>query len=77
MQSIADVSQMVEEIDNAGKEQADGISAVSTTIAQMDNITQQNVTLVETTSRSGKHMENQAKLLTDQVAFFQLKQPKR
>ncbi|WP_275557280.1 methyl-accepting chemotaxis protein [Pseudoalteromonas sp. J010] len=72
MQSIADVSQMVEEIDNAGKEQADGISAVSTTIAQMDNITQQNVTLVETTSRSGKHMENQAKLLTDQVAFFQL-----
>ncbi|NKC21109.1 MULTISPECIES: methyl-accepting chemotaxis protein [Pseudoalteromonas] len=72
MQSIAEVSKMVADIDNAGKEQAEGIAAVSTTIAQMDNITQQNVTLVETTSRSGRNMENQAKLLTDQVAFFQL-----
>ncbi|CAM4448602.1 methyl-accepting chemotaxis protein [Pseudoalteromonas maricaloris] len=72
MQSIAEVSKMVADIDNAGKEQAEGIAAVSTTIAQMDNITQQNVTLVETTSRSGRNMENQAKLLTDQVAFFRL-----
>ncbi|MEJ6472839.1 PAS domain S-box protein [Pseudoalteromonas piscicida] len=72
MQSIADVSKMVEAINSAGKEQADGIAAVSTTIAQMDTITQQNVTLVETTSRSGRNMETQAKLLTDQVSFFQL-----
>ncbi|AZZ99296.1 methyl-accepting chemotaxis protein [Pseudoalteromonas sp. R3] len=71
-ESIAQVSDMVANIDDASKEQASGIAAVCSTIAQMDGITQQNVSLVETTSKSGKTMENQARVLTDQVAFFHL-----
>ncbi|MCF2908476.1 PAS domain S-box protein [Pseudoalteromonas sp. DL2-H2.2] len=73
-QSISQVSEMVANIDDASKEQASGIAAVCSTIAQMDGITQQNVSLVETTSRSGKTMEDQARVLTDQVAFFQLEE---
>ncbi|MEC4087842.1 PAS domain S-box protein [Pseudoalteromonas rubra] len=71
-QSITQVSDMVSNIDDASKEQASGIAAVCSTIAQMDGITQQNVSLVETTSKSGKTMESQARVLTDQVAFFNL-----
>ncbi|MBL4941571.1 MAG: PAS domain-containing protein [Colwellia sp.] len=68
--SIEVVGQMINDIDNASKEQAIGIAEVSAAVSQMDEMTQQNAALVEEASTSSMSMEEQAQVLLDQVAFF-------
>jgi methyl-accepting chemotaxis protein len=68
--AIEEVSQMIADIDGAGKEQAAGIGEVSSAVTQMDEMTQQNAALVEEATASSKSMEEQAQALLDQVAFF-------
>jgi len=68
--AIEDVSKMIGDIDNAGKEQSAGIGEVSAAVSQMDEMTQQNAALVEEAAASSKSMEEQSQALLDQVAFF-------
>ena len=68
--SIAEVSNMIADIDSAGKEQAAGISEVSAAVSQMDEMTQQNAALVEEAAASSKSMEEQAQILLKQMSFF-------
>ncbi len=68
--AITDVSSMIADIDNAGKEQSAGISEVSAAVSQMDEMTQQNAALVEEAAASSKSMEEQAQVLLDQMNFF-------
>ena len=68
--AIQNVSNMIADIDNAGKEQSAGIGEVSAAVSQMDEMTQQNAALVEEAAASSKSMEEQAQLLLDQVSFF-------
>ena len=68
--AIEEVSNMIADIDSAGKEQSAGIGEVSAAVSQMDEMTQQNAALVEEASASSKSMEEQAQLLLEQVDFF-------
>jgi methyl-accepting chemotaxis protein len=68
--AIEEVSNMISDIDSAGKEQSAGIGEVSAAVSQMDEMTQQNAALVEEASASSKSMEEQAQLLLEQVDFF-------
>jgi len=68
--SIEEVSNMISDIDNAGKEQSAGIGEVSAAVSQMDEMTQQNAALVEEAAASSKSMEEQSQALLEQVAFF-------
>jgi methyl-accepting chemotaxis protein len=68
--AIDEVSRMLTDIDNAGKEQSAGIGEVSAAVSQMDEMTQQNAALVEEASASSQSMEEQAQSLLEQISFF-------
>lgn len=70
VQSIEEVSGMIGDIYSAGKEQAAGISEVSASVNLMDEMTQQNAALVEEAAAASKSMEEQARILLEQIYFF-------
>ncbi len=72
VESIEEVTRMLTDIDNAGKEQSVGIGEVSAAVGQMDEMTQQNSALVEQASASSQSMEEQAQALLQQVSFFNI-----
>lgn len=68
--SVNKVTQMVQDIALAAREQTSGIEQVNTAISQMDEMTQQNAALVEQASAAGQSMADQAKSMTNVIAFF-------
>lgn len=68
--SVEKVSSMMREIASAAMEQTSGIEQVNTAISQMDEMTQQNAALVEEASAAGQAMADQARAMSDVVAFF-------
>ncbi|RDV05369.1 methyl-accepting chemotaxis protein [Undibacter mobilis] len=72
--SIKKVAEIVTDIANASIEQATGIDQINKALTQMDEVTQQNSALVEENAATAKTLEHQAKMMDEQVAFFQLGQ---
>jgi len=72
--SIKKVADIVTDIANASIEQATGIDQINKALTQMDEVTQQNSALVEENAATAKTLEHQAKMMDEQVAFFQLGQ---
>jgi|GEM_PF-1373114 len=72
--SINKVATIVGEISNASQEQAMGISEVSKTVVNMDDITQQNSALVEESAAASESLSEQAKTLDSLINYFQLAQ---
>ncbi|WP_395069326.1 methyl-accepting chemotaxis protein [Paraburkholderia silvatlantica] len=70
--SVRDVADIMLEISYASEEQSTGIGEVSKAVTQMDDVTQQNASLVEETSAAAHSMEAQARSLRDAVAVFRL-----
>ncbi|MCF8473860.1 MAG: PAS domain-containing protein [Emcibacter sp.] len=70
MQSITKVADIVSEIASASSEQAQGIDEVNVAIAEMDDMTQQNSSLVEESSASARVLERQAAEMQRLMAFF-------
>ncbi|WP_052501691.1 HAMP domain-containing methyl-accepting chemotaxis protein [Thiomicrospira microaerophila] len=68
--SIKEVAQMIAQIAQASNEQAEGVSQVHKAITSIDQVTQQNAALVEQTSAAAESMSEQAKILSDDMAFF-------
>jgi hypothetical protein len=66
------VSDIVAEIASASVEQSDGISQVNKALLQMDEMTQQNASLVEEASAASESMGAQAQELTALVAYFKV-----
>jgi hypothetical protein len=62
----------VSEIASANQEQSVGIDQVSHAVAQIEEMTQQNSSLVEEASVAARAMQDQAVKLSRQVCFFQL-----
>ena len=60
------------EIAAASDEQSKGITQVSQAITEMDNVTQQNASLVEEASAAAASLEEQAARLTEAVGAFRL-----
>jgi len=72
--AVKRVTDIMQEIAAASDEQSRGIEQVSQAITEMDNVTQQNASLVEEASAAAASLEEQAARLTEAVGTFRLKQ---
>ena len=70
MSAVERVTQIVIEIEAAASEQRAGIEQVNGAIGRIDDVTQNNVALVEQAAAAAKSLEEQATLLLDAVAVF-------
>ena len=71
-QVVQEVNSMIMDITRAGQEQSEGVTAVSSTVAQLDNLTQKNMQLVEQSTQAGQLMRQQAQHLLQQVSTFKV-----
>ncbi|MDE1182974.1 methyl-accepting chemotaxis protein [Paraburkholderia sp.] len=72
MQSVRRVTDIMGEIEAAAGEQSDGIDQVNKAITQIDEVTQHNAALVEQAAAAAKSLEEQAGMLMEAVAVFQV-----
>jgi methyl-accepting chemotaxis protein len=69
--SVKRVSDMIGEISAMSAEQRSGIAHVSTTVGELDQMTQRNAALVEHSASSAEDLRGQADLLSQAVARFE------
>ena len=70
--AVKKVSDIVAEIAAASQEQSAGIEQVNKAVMQMDEMTQQNATLVEEAAAASESVETQAQSLQQLMAFFKV-----
>jgi len=70
VKSVQRVTDMIEEISTAAREQSSGIDQVNSAVAQMDEMTQQNAALVEEASAAGEAMAEQSRGMMQLMDFF-------
>lgn len=70
--SVKKASGIVAEIAAASQEQSTGIEQVNKALMQMDDVTQQNASLVEEAAAASKSMEDQAERLVELMRFFKM-----
>jgi methyl-accepting chemotaxis protein len=68
------VADLMGEIRSASQNQTAGIDQINQAIGQMDQVAQQNATLVEEAAAAAQSLEHQANTLVRSVNFFQLGQ---
>ncbi|OUD14248.1 methyl-accepting chemotaxis protein [Thioflexithrix psekupsensis] len=73
MEAVKQSSDIIAEIAHAGQQQIAGIHQVNKAITQMDNMTQQNVIMVEQAAEASHSLHQQAVTLENHVNFFQTK----
>jgi methyl-accepting chemotaxis protein len=70
--SVKKVSDLIAEIAAASQEQSAGIGQVNTAVAQMEQVVQQNASLVEEATAAAESMKDQSALLLQTVSRFKL-----
>ncbi|MGI9450991.1 MAG: methyl-accepting chemotaxis protein [Geminicoccaceae bacterium] len=70
--SIGKVASIVQEISSASEEQAAGVQEINSSVANMDEMTQQNSALVEQSTASARALSEQSAKLSKHMAFFKL-----
>ncbi|PKH24787.1 methyl-accepting chemotaxis protein [Enterobacterales bacterium CwR94] len=75
--AVRRVTDIMAEIAAASDEQSRGIQQVSLAVTEMDNVTQQNASLVEQATAAASSLEDQAARLTQAVAAFDIGQSLR
>ncbi len=70
--SVKRVTDVIAEISTASMEQTAGIEQINQAIAEMDNVTQQNASLVEEAAAAAEAMRSDADSLTEAVSVFKL-----
>ena len=70
--AVKRVTDIMDEISAASQEQSGGIEQVSQAVSQMDEVTQQNASLVEEASSAAASLEQQARRLEEAVSIFRL-----
>jgi methyl-accepting chemotaxis protein len=70
--SVKRVTDIMDEISAASVEQSAGIDQVNQAITQMDEVTQQNASLVEESAAASTSLEEQAQTLMASVGVFKL-----
>jgi methyl-accepting chemotaxis protein len=70
--AVSRVSDLIADIAAASQEQSSGISQVNTAVTQMDQVVQQNASLVEESTAATEAMKEQAGTLLKLVARFRL-----
>jgi len=74
VQAVSRVSEMVADITAASAEQSTGIAQISQAVVQMDQVTQQNASLVEEGAAASQSLEGEAVKLLQIVSVFRLRQ---
>jgi methyl-accepting chemotaxis protein len=72
MSAVERVTGVMNEIEASALEQSDGIEQVNKAVSQIDEVTQHNAALVEEAAAAAKSLEEQATILRDAVAVFQM-----
>lgn len=72
MQAVERVTHIMVELEAAAHEQRSGIEQINQAINQIDDVTQNNVALVEEATAAAKSLEAQALMLREAVAVFRL-----
>ena len=70
--SVKRVSDIIGEITAAASEQSQGIGEINGSVAQLDQMTQQNAALVEQSAAAAESLKEQAEKLSAVVATFRL-----
>ncbi len=70
--SVRRVTDIMGEITSASQEQTSGIEQINVAISQMDQVTQQNASLVEEAAAAAESLQDQAAKLAQLVAVFKL-----
>lgn len=70
--SVRRVTDLMGEIAAAAVEQRDGIAQVNQAVANLDQMTQQNVALVEESTAASSSLNDQAQHLANVVAVFKV-----
>ncbi|KXF82347.1 chemotaxis protein [Enterovibrio coralii] len=70
VEAIKNVSDMINSMSVATKEQSQGIAEINRAITEMDNMTQQNAGLAEETTAASENMLGEAENLLELVKFF-------
>ncbi|MGI4844092.1 MAG: methyl-accepting chemotaxis protein [Janthinobacterium lividum] len=72
VQSVRSVTDIMGEISSASQEQTAGIEQINMAISQMDEVTQQNASLVEEAAAAAESLQEQAGKLAGLVSVFKL-----
>ena len=72
VKSIARVSDIVQEIAEASREQSKGLAQINDAVANLDDVTQQNAALVEQTSAASTSLQEQASQMAQMSSRFVL-----
>lgn len=70
--NVQNMTQLIEEIAQASREQSDGIAQINSAMGQIDTTTQQNAALVEESAAAASSMQEQSRVLQDMVSVFSL-----
>ena len=72
LQSVKEVSEVMENIKVASQDQAEGVDQINRAIADMDRITQENSALVEQNATASQHMAEEAENLQNLLNMFRV-----
>ena len=72
LQSVKEVSEVMENIKVASQEQAEGVDQINRTINDMDRITQENSALVEQNAAASQHMAEEADNMQNLLNMFRV-----
>lgn len=72
VENVHKVGDIISQIAAASGEQSSGIEQVNLAVSEMDNMTQQNASLVEESAAASHSLEEQARALKREVAYFRL-----
>jgi methyl-accepting chemotaxis protein len=70
LEGVRNLARTVEEIADASREQTTGVEEVSSTVSQMDEMTQQNASLAERSAAAASGLTEQSETLVELVRFF-------
>jgi methyl-accepting chemotaxis protein len=70
--SVQRVTDIIGEITAASSEQSDGIGLINASVAQLDQMTQQNAALVEESAAAAESLKDQTARLSQAVSVFRL-----
>jgi methyl-accepting chemotaxis protein len=74
LSSIDTVADIVSDIAAASATQTSGLEQVNKALAQMDDVTQQNATLVQANAETARALDQQAQAMNERVSLFQLEE---
>jgi methyl-accepting chemotaxis protein len=70
LEGVRNLARTVEEIADASKEQTTGVEEVSSTVSQMDEMTQQNASMADRSAAAARGLTEQSETLVELVRFF-------